>query len=51
MQASKWASVYEIEIDFESGVSFEHVENWEISKPGQSCNEFISSFSEQERER
>ena len=51
MQASKWASVYEIEIDFENGVSFEHVENWAISKPGQSCNEFISSFSEQERER
>ena len=48
MQASTWASVYEIEIDFVDGVSFCRVEGWVVSKQGQSCNDLIASFTELE---
>ena len=47
IQASSWASVYEVSVDFVDGVSFSIVENWVMSKPGQSCNDFISSFTDQ----
>lgn len=47
IQASSWASVYEVSVDFVDGVSFSIVENWVVSKPGQSCNDFISSFIDQ----
>ena len=47
IQASSWASVYEVSVDFVDGVSFSIVENWVVSKPGQSCIDFISSFIDQ----
>ena len=47
IQASSWASVYEVSVDFVDGVSFPIVEHWVMSKPGQSCNDFISSFIDQ----
>ena len=45
IQESKWASVYEITISFEGGVSFDLVGNWRVSAPGQKCDEFISLFT------
>lgn len=48
MQASTWASVYEVSVDFVDGVSFALVGNWVVSKPGQSCNDFIASFTDLE---
>lgn len=47
IQASSWASVYEVSVDFVDGVSFSIVENWIMTKPGQSCSDFIASFTGQ----